>query len=137
MVDLPIQTENVMTLTSTSWSLFLCIYSIDSSLQLSFPLENLSIKMAKSTKNVRVPGNYWTCYVASLCKTITKMEITQHAKYLCTFCGKDNMKRQAVGIWCCSTKNGPVKVARGAWTYLTTAAASVWSPIRRLKELRT
>ena len=102
-----------------------------------FPLETSTIKMAKRTKKVGVVGKYGTRYGASLRKTIKKMEITQHAKYVCTFCGKDNMKRQAVGIWCCSTKNCRVKVAGGAWTYSTTAAASVRSAIRRLRELRT
>ena len=38
-------------------------------------------------------------YGASLRKTVKKMEISQHSKYTCTFCGKDKMKRQATGIW--------------------------------------
>ena len=100
-------------------------------------METSTNKMAKRTKKVGVVGKYGTRYGASLRKTIKKMEITQHAKYVCTFCGKDNMKRQAVGIWCCSTKNCCVKVAGGAWTYSTTAATSVRSAIRRLRELRT
>lgn len=29
------------------------------------------------------------------------MEITQHAKYNCTFCGKVTVKRTNVGIWNC------------------------------------
>ena len=29
------------------------------------------------------------------------MEISQHAKYTCTFCGKVNVKRTNVGIWNC------------------------------------
>merc|ERR1712150_419848 len=61
-------------------------------------------RMAKRTKKVGVVGKYGTRYAASLRKTVKKMEITQHAKYTCTFCGKDNMKRQAVGIWKCGTK---------------------------------
>lgn len=41
------------------------------------------------------------------------MEITQHAKYTCYFCGKDTVKRQAVGVWKCSAC---LKVlAGGAW----------------------
>jgi hypothetical protein len=31
---------------------------------------------------------------------VKKMEITQHSRYTCSFCGKDSVKRQAVGIWC-------------------------------------
>ncbi len=43
---------------------------------------------AKRTKKVGVVGKYGTRYGASLRKTVKKMEITQHAKYVCTFCGK-------------------------------------------------
>ena len=64
-------------------------------------------------------------YGASLRKTVKKMEISQHSKYLCTFCGKDKMKRQATGIWFCDDKNCRIKVAGGAYTYTTTAAASI------------
>jgi ribosomal protein L37AE/L43A len=53
------------------------------------------------------------------------MEISQHSKYVCTFCGKENMKRKVVGIWKCGTKNCRITVAGGAWNYSTTAAASV------------
>merc|ERR1712179_579669 len=60
--------------------------------------------MAKRTKKVGVTGKYGTRYGASLRKTVKKMEITQHAKYLCTLCGKDAMKRKAVGIWKCDVK---------------------------------
>jgi hypothetical protein len=37
---------------------------------------------------VGVTGKYGTRYGASLRKQVKKMEITQHAKYTCTFCGK-------------------------------------------------
>merc|ERR1712215_431924 len=59
------------------------------------------IEMAKRTKKVGITGKYGTRYGASLRKTVKKMEISQHSKYLCTFCGKDKMKRQATGIWFC------------------------------------
>merc|ERR1719474_2575057 len=42
----------------------------------------------------------------------------------------------AVGIWKCGTKNCRIKVAGGAWNYTTTAAASVRSAVRRLKEVK-
>lgn len=29
------------------------------------------------------------------------MEITQHAKYTCTFCGKTTVRRHSTGIWNC------------------------------------
>ena len=53
------------------------------------------------------------------------MEISQHSKYTCTFCGKDKMKRMATGIWFCHDKNCRIQVAGGAYTYTTTAAASI------------
>merc|ERR1712072_677590 len=66
-----------------------------------------------------------TRYGASLRKTVKKMEISQHSKYTCTFCGKDKMRRQATGIWWCNDKNCRIQVAGGAYTYTTTAAASI------------
>lgn len=42
------------------------------------------------------------------------MEITQHAKYTCTFCGKVTVRRNAVGIWDC--KSCKKTVAGGAYT---------------------
>jgi len=92
--------------------------------------------MAKRTKKVGITGKYGTRYGASLRKTVKKMEISQHAKYCCTFCGKDKMKRTSVGIWFCYDKSCRVTVAGGAWNYSTTAAASVRSAVRRLREMR-
>uniref|UniRef100_A0A8C0KMU2 60S ribosomal protein L37a n=1 Tax=Canis lupus dingo TaxID=286419 RepID=A0A8C0KMU2_CANLU len=51
--------------------------------------------MAKCTKKVGIVGKYGTCYGASLRKMVKKIEISQHAKYTCSFCGKTKMKRQA------------------------------------------
>ncbi|CAG7728607.1 unnamed protein product [Allacma fusca] len=90
--------------------------------------------MAKRTKKVGIVGKYGTRYGASLRKMVKKMEITQHAKYTCTFCGKDAMKRTCVGIWSC--KRCRRTVAGGAWVYSTTAASSVRSAVRRLRELK-
>jgi large subunit ribosomal protein L37Ae len=42
-----------------------------------------------------------------------KLEITQHATYTCAFCGKDAVKRKAVGIWSCGSCRKTV--AGGAW----------------------
>ena len=53
-------------------------------------------------------------YGASLRKMVKKMETSQHAKYTCTFCGKDTVKRQAVGIWNC--KSCRKTTAGGAYT---------------------
>ncbi|OXA56979.1 hypothetical protein Fcan01_07761 [Folsomia candida] len=89
---------------------------------------------AKRTKKVGITGKYGTRYGASLRKMVKKMEITQHSKYTCTFCGKDAMKRSCVGIWSC--KRCRRTVAGGAWVYSTTAAASVRSAVRRLREIK-
>uniref|UniRef100_A0A8C6QK12 60S ribosomal protein L37a n=1 Tax=Nannospalax galili TaxID=1026970 RepID=A0A8C6QK12_NANGA len=80
--------------------------------------------MAKCTKKVGIMGKYGTHY--------GKIEISQHTKYTCSFCGKTKMKRRAVGIWHCGSCTKTV--ASGAWTYNTTSAVMVKSAIRRLKE---
>ena len=92
--------------------------------------------MARRTKKVGITGKYGTRYGASLRKTVKKMEISQHAKYVCTFCGTERMRRTCVGIWVCKNRKCRMKVAGGAWNYTTTAAASVRSAIRRLRELK-
>ncbi|KAJ9059372.1 60S ribosomal protein L43 [Entomophthora muscae] len=94
---------------------------------------SLLSQMAKRTKKVGVVGKYGTRYGASLRKIVKKMEITQHAKYTCTFCGKDTVKRRAVGIWECRACKKVL--AGGAWTVSTTAAATVRSATRRLREM--
>ncbi|KAG6400510.1 hypothetical protein SASPL_137347 [Salvia splendens] len=73
-----------------------------------------------------------TRYGASLRKQIKKMEVSQHSKYFCEFCGKYAVKRQAVGIWGCKDC-GKVK-AGGAYTMNTASAVTVRSTIRRLRE---
>ncbi len=75
------------------------------------------------TRKAGVTGKYGVRYGATLRKSIKKMEITQHATYTCTFCGKDAVKRTAVGIWHC--KACKKTTAGGAWTVSTTAAATV------------
>lgn len=57
--------------------------------------------MAKRTKKVGIVGKYGTRYGASLRKQIKKVEVSQHSKYVCQFCGKVAVKRSAVGIWKC------------------------------------
>merc|ERR1711964_515616 len=91
-----------------------------------------SAKMTKRTKKVGVTGKYGTRYGASLRKQVKKMEITQHAKYVCTFCGKTTVKRHSVGIWNC--KSCHKTVAGGAYTVSTPAAAAMRSTLRRLRD---
>ncbi|KAF7483751.1 Hypothetical predicted protein [Marmota monax] len=71
---------------------------------------------------------------ASLQKMVKKIEISQHAKYTRSFCGKTKMKRRAVGIWHCGSCMKTV--AGGAWTYNITSAVTIKSANRRLKELK-
>merc|ERR1711874_261006 len=99
-----------------------------------FFLHQTARAMAKRTKKMGIVGKYGTRYGASLRKTVKKMEITQHSTYICPFCGKEAMKRKAVGIWECS--RCAKVVAGGAWVYSTTAAAQVRSAIRRLREMK-
>ena len=90
--------------------------------------------MAKRTKKVGITGKYGTRYGASPRKTIKRMEVSQHGKYTCSFCGKETMKRKAAGIWQCSGCRK--RVARGAYVYSTTAAVTVRSAVRRLREIK-
>ncbi|KAJ8491837.1 hypothetical protein OPV22_013558 [Ensete ventricosum] len=84
--------------------------------------------MTKRTKKAGIVGKYGTRYGASLRKQIKKMEVSQHAKYFCEFCGKYAVKRKAVGIWGCKDC-GKVK-AGGAYTLNTASAVTVRSTIR-------
>ncbi|KAM5291263.1 large ribosomal subunit protein eL43-like [Glossophaga mutica] len=90
--------------------------------------------MAKCNKKVGIIGNYGACCGTSLGKMVKKIDISQYAKYTCSFCGKTKMKRQAVGIL---HRGSCMKmVACCAWTYYTNSAIAVKSAIRRLKELK-
>ncbi|KAK2070135.1 hypothetical protein P8C59_004659 [Phyllachora maydis] len=89
--------------------------------------------MSKRTKKVGVTGKYGTRYGASLRKLVKKQEISQHSRYVCTFCGKNSTKRTAVGIWEC--KSCKRTTAGGAYTVSTPAAAAMRSTLRRLREI--
>jgi len=88
--------------------------------------------MATRTKKVGIVGKYGTRYGASLRKIIKKMEVSQHSKYFCNFCGKFSTKRTAVGIWGC--KACGKLVAGGAYVLNTASSVTVRSTIRRLRE---
>ncbi|KAK0621536.1 ribosomal protein L37ae [Bombardia bombarda] len=89
--------------------------------------------MSKRTKKVGISGKYGTRYGASLRKLVKKQEVSQHAKYTCTFCGKDAVKRSNVGIWNCRACKKVI--AGGAYTVSTPAAAAMRSTLRRLREI--
>eukprot|EP00808_Paulinella_micropora_P030385 g27658.t1 len=86
-------------------------------------------KMGKRTKKVGVVRKYGTRYGASLRKVIKKVEISQHKSYVCGFCGKDTVKREAVGIWKCRVCKKVM--AGGAYTLTTATALTVRSTIRQ------
>ena len=90
--------------------------------------------MAKRTKKVGICGKYGTRYGATLRKVVKKFEISQHARYVSPFCGKNSVKRQAAGIWKCS-RTGK-RIAGGAYTLSTTAAQTAKATIMRLKRMR-
>ncbi|KAK3368077.1 ribosomal protein L37ae [Podospora didyma] len=89
--------------------------------------------MSKRTKKVGISGKYGTRYGASLRKLVKKQEVSQHARYTCTFCGKDSVRRTSVGIWAC--KSCKKTIAGGAYTVATPAAAAMRSTLRRLREI--
>ncbi|WMV50024.1 hypothetical protein MTR67_043409 [Solanum verrucosum] len=71
----------------------------------------------KRTKKAGIVGKYGTRYGASLRKQIKKMEVSQHSKYFCEFCGKVYQHRPCVSSLHC-----------------TASAVTVRSTIRRLRE---
>eukprot|EP00624_Nannochloropsis_granulata_P001140 evm.model.NODE_15301_length_14779_cov_26.990324.2 len=88
----------------------------------------------KRTKKVGICGKYGTRYGASLRKIIKKIEVSQHSKYTCVFCGKDNVKREVVGIWKCGSCNK--SMAGGAYSLSTAAAVQVRSTLARLRKAK-
>ena len=52
--------------------------------------------MSKRTKKVGIVGKYGTRYGASLRKQIKKIEVSQHSKYFCNFCGSRHLVVQGV-----------------------------------------
>ncbi|XP_053510208.1 60S ribosomal protein L37a-like [Ictalurus furcatus] len=89
---------------------------------------------AKCTKNVGIVVKYGTGYGTSLRKMVEKIEISQHGKYACSFCGKTRMMKKVLGLRhfesCMKTFDG------GVWTYNITLAVIVKSAIKRLKEMK-
>ncbi|XP_040855975.1 melanoma-associated antigen 8-like [Ochotona curzoniae] len=71
-------------------------------------------------------GKYGTSYGASLWKMVKKIEISQHAKYTCSFCGKTKMKRHAVGIWHCGSCIKTVAGGRGPGSLSGDSGSRPW-----------
>ena len=70
--------------------------------------------MAKRTKKAGIVAKYGSRYGASLRKVVKKFEITQRAKYVSPFSGKESVRREACGIWKCKSTNR--KIAGGVAT---------------------
>ncbi|KAK5658495.1 hypothetical protein OQA88_1887 [Cercophora sp. LCS_1] len=81
---------------------------------------------------VGITGKYGVRYGASLRKQLKQVEILQHARYVCTFCGKKSVKRAAWGIWHC--QRCKKTMTGGAYVLATPAATAARSTIRRLRE---
>jgi large subunit ribosomal protein L37Ae len=88
--------------------------------------------MERRTVKVGITGKYGTRYGQKLRKQVKAIEILQRTKYTCPFCGKNSIKRAAVGIWKC--KGCRRNIAGGAWEFSTTAAQTARSTINRLKK---
>eukprot|EP01040_Poterioochromonas_malhamensis_P018501 gene18501-21619_t len=88
----------------------------------------------KHTVKVGICGKYGTRYGATLRKVIKKMEVSQHAKYGCTFCGKNAVKRQATGIWKCLRCKKVM--AGGAYVLSTSAAITAKTAVQRLRKTK-
>mmetsp|Transcript_11986 Transcript_11986/g.12916 ORF Transcript_11986/g.12916 Transcript_11986/m.12916 type:complete len:98 (-) Transcript_11986:129-422(-) len=88
--------------------------------------------MGKHTQKAGITGKYGTRYGATARKVIRKMEVSQHAKYGCTFCGKNAVKRQATGIWKCLRCEKVM--AGGAYVLSTSAAITARTAVARLRK---
>ena len=89
--------------------------------------------MGKRTKKVGICGKYGIRYGASIRKNIKKMEVSQHSKYNCVFCGKDSVKRQSTGIWKC--RSCKKVIAGGAYMLNTPPAVTAKTTIGRMRKL--
>jgi len=88
--------------------------------------------MGKHTKKAGIVGKYGTRYGGTLRKVIKKMEVTQHAKYNCSFCGKNGIKREATGLWKCGRCKKTM--AGGAYVLSTAAAVTIRTAVSRLRK---
>ncbi|AEA39101.1 60S ribosomal protein L37A (nucleomorph) [Cryptomonas paramecium] len=86
--------------------------------------------MSKRTTKVNITGKYGVRYGSSIRKQIKNIELTQHQKYKCVFCGKEAIKRMSIGIWKCKKCNQTV--AGGAWSFHTQMGLLTRGTLKRL-----
>ena len=91
--------------------------------------------MERRTVKVGITGKFGTRYGAKLRKQVKAIDILQRTKYICTFCGKNSIRRFAVGIWRCRACRR--NIAGGAWEFSTIAAQTAKTTIHRLKKAVT
>mmetsp|Transcript_1015 Transcript_1015/g.1499 ORF Transcript_1015/g.1499 Transcript_1015/m.1499 type:complete len:94 (-) Transcript_1015:80-361(-) len=87
--------------------------------------------MGKRTKKAGIVGKYGTRYGSSIRKVVKKIEISQHSKYNCPFCGKTSVKRHSAGIWECGSCKKTM--AGGAFVLSTPTASDVRTTLSRVK----
>ena len=92
--------------------------------------------MGKHTTKAGIVGRYGTGYGATNRKVLKKMEVTQHARYMCSFCGKNCVRRIATGIWKCNAKGCKKTMAGGAYVLSTPAAITVKTAVARLSKFQ-
>lgn len=85
------------------------------------------------TKKVGIAGKWGTRYGASIRKQAKKVELLQRAKYICPFCGVQNVKRRSHGIWEC--KSCSKTMSGGCWTLSTNAAVTARTTIARIRKV--
>ncbi len=88
--------------------------------------------MERRTVKVGITGKFGTRYGAKLRKQVKAIDILQRTKYICPFCGKNSIRRFAVGIWRCRACRR--NIAGGAWEFSTVAAQTAKTTINRLKK---
>ncbi len=120
---------------------------------------------SKRTKKVGIVGKYGTRYGASLRKQIKKIEVSQHSKYFCPFCGKVrpvcdpytcfssrscSRRSRVPQCWlvtgqpagarqrsgCCSSRGGPWQAVREGNMRRTQQQQQCWQWTARVADIR-
>lgn len=88
--------------------------------------------MSKKTKKVGITGRYGPRYGSTLKKRAKICMDSQRKRYECNFCGKQSLRRQAVGIWQCRAKNCRMISTGGAYAPITPGQSGVKLVIGRI-----